>query len=130
MSLMTFREPNQARWVGTRPGHRGGQLFDDDYRLNDAFVFYTVPAGKTLFLCSLAWEYAHNDNDRDLYIKLRNTVPAIVYYFVRTRVRIYNWNLYGNQTFWPPFEILAGYSIEADASAGGRLHTSIFGWEE
>jgi len=51
MALMKFREANQVKWVGVRPGHNG--TFVSAQGMCDAVAwvtFYTVPANKWLFI--------------------------------------------------------------------------------
>ena len=53
MARMGWREPNRARWVGIRPAHEGEQVAAYDFVVNGTKVIYTVPAGKTLYLCNV-----------------------------------------------------------------------------
>ena len=54
MSRMLWREANRCRWVGIRPAHEGEQVTGYDFAANQTKVIYTVPAGKTLYLCNVA----------------------------------------------------------------------------
>ena len=49
---MLWREANRCRWVGIRPAHEGEQVTAYDTAANQTKILYTVPAGKTLYLCS------------------------------------------------------------------------------
>jgi len=51
MALMKFREPNQVKWQGCRPGHNG--TFESHQSFQNAVgnkTIYTVAVGKHLFI--------------------------------------------------------------------------------
>ena len=54
MAKMSWREANRCRWVGIRPAHEGEQVTAYDTAANQTKILYTVPAGKTLYLCNVA----------------------------------------------------------------------------
>ena len=55
MALMGFREPNQVKWVGTRPAHRGTQITKSDTAANATTILHTVTAGKVFYLCGFTF---------------------------------------------------------------------------
>lgn len=48
--VMSWREPNRARWVGVRPGHDGDMLVKAGTAVNGTTIVYTVPVGKVLLV--------------------------------------------------------------------------------
>ena len=54
-----FREPNQVKWIGVRPGHNGEQVFISLDSIVTG-VLYTVPADKILFLFD--WHFGMASN--------------------------------------------------------------------
>jgi len=75
MALMKFREPNQVKWVGVRPGHNGTQIIRSQGADNATVELYLVPVGQTFYLCSASLGYRLVV---DGYVKLfiNDLVPA------------------------------------------------------
>ena len=130
MAKMTFREDNQVKRVGTRPGHEGTQVAKYNRTTPALALIHTVTAAKTFYLCSaslgsdqlaagesyLAYRDAADLNTVIFLIDLSTATiphPACVI------------------TFWPPLEIPALYDIYvASGAAGTRAYGFVFGWEE
>jgi len=130
MALMKFREQNQVKWVGVRPGHNGTQVAAYAAMINGVGVVYTVGAGKTLFLaecflcstgnitgqCSLAWYDDLWAFQR--YFCMCDTIAGV-------QIQKDHCN------FCPPLEIPAGHIIAVASGALGLTASGqIFGWEE
>jgi len=130
MSAMKFREPNQVKWVGVRPAHKGTQILKQGRATTDDVTLYTTPTGKTFYLVhynitiqitasSLISAVAIRDSSgvAQYYIAYLNDAPNGVY--------IYEGN------FDPPLEIPAGWYVHLDRNSSyGPIMCSIFGWEE
>lgn len=129
MAVMGFREPNQVKWTGTRPGHNGTQVVASAQASGNTQLLYTVPAGNTLYLCSAWISYDGGAAGRGLmYI---NT-PGAVRWLVPASAHITaNGSYVYGMTYWPPLEVPAGYLIySTSAVVGCLLSGNIFGWVE
>jgi len=130
MALMKFREPNQVKWVGSRPGHNGTLSIKSTVAENEVDVFYTVGAGDTFYL--VGWSCG-----------IRNAAAAVAnvaffmgiggvgtYYFLLDRVPVDDGSrLAGN--FYPPMECPAGTTFSASSPAlNVSVMASIWGWVE
>jgi len=130
MSLMDFREPNQVKWVGVRPGHNGEQVAESyvggagvDYEL------YEVPAGKTFYLCNYIAHFNRNawGDQSTFYIRDDGDV---------------NWLLLAGNVGVPdagphclnfglhPLEVPAEYDFYVVAGANTYSWVMIHGWVE
>jgi len=130
MSAMSFREPNEVKWVGVRPAHKGTQIFKDATAENGITVIHTVSSGKTLYLCEVMLRCIYNVTGwGQLYVQDNNDI------FVRDLCLI---NPIANTIkptdhnhFWPPVEIPSAYDICVQSNAAGLIaRGAIFGWEE
>jgi hypothetical protein len=130
MALMLHREPNQVKWVGTRPGHNGTQITKYNTALNNTVIIHTVTAGKTLYLVS-AQIFTPNVGAVYGTLFIRDTLDAITMYLagiINTPTGAVSGQLW---TSYPPLEVAAGYDICVLSSAAGVNYIgSIFGWEE
>ena len=128
--VMEFREPNELRWYGSRPAHKGTQILKENDAENETTIVHTVTTGKVLYLCSMilgyyaiAAGYAYgrirDDSDETVTTVFIDTIQA---------------GSDGKGTFasfWPPMEIPASYDIIVISSAVGlKPNLTIFGWEE
>jgi hypothetical protein len=130
MALMLFREPNQARWGGVRPAHRGTQVEKSNSVTNGTIIVHTVTAGKTLFLCTVVVEFRFGGLAAWDFLAVRNEADVFQYYIARLRD-----NTAGTVglviPYWPPREISAGYDIYLTSSGvNNDMAADIFGWEE
>jgi hypothetical protein len=128
---MKFREPNRARWVGTRPAHDGEQVIAYKLAVDATQIIYTVPAGKVLHLTN-AMIFASSLAVGHGYIFIRNVADVPVLYLVQFRY-ISGAGMgtgHANQ-YWPPIEVLEGYDIAITSGAAGlTLFGNIHGWVE
>ena len=130
MSDMMFREPNQIKWLGTRPGHNGTQVLEDNTVNNGTVVLYTVAAGEIFYWCGWninvrAPAYASNT-----YLEVYDDVPALWKEIQRGGTGANQVNLL-SKSYWPPLEIPAGYSVRIRSTiAGHAINASIHGWVE
>jgi len=130
MALMEFREPNQVKWVGSRPGHNGTQILSYESATNGTGVIYTVPAGYTFFLCGIYGLLVAGANPGLGGVFSYDAVPAIdirllMLYAAANEIE------HRHMTYWPPVEIEAGYSLRSYSSAVGlMMRGTINGWIE
>ena len=130
MALMTFREPNQARWQGVRPGHRGTQVTKSGEASNATVVVYTVTAGKVFYLTHYTASAFLSVNG-DCVFFVTNAIDVVKYDLTKLTFR----PLYGSPvvsgSFNPPLEIAAGWKIKVlSAAVNCYAHLFINGWEE
>ena len=130
MSDMHFREPNQVKWQGSRPGHNGTQILVglEIAALNWSIV-YTVPAGQKLFLTQAFLGVGGNATSA-VYLGVYDDTPVLIHRLAGGWRQI-------NQTwpgfhlnYWPPLELLAGYSIRYSQSVNTSIIVAIHGWTE
>ena len=130
MSDMHFREPNQVKWQGSRPGHNGDQVLEDGSVSNGELAIYTVPAGQRAFITGITFHSDASGGAGSGAIRIYNAVPALVCnLFYTTQRDAGPINDTGN--FWPPIELPAAWSIRvwsnnAVITAYGAIH----GWVE
>ena len=78
MALMTFREPNQVKWVGSRPGHNGTQIFGYALATNAVATCYFAPAGKAGYIYGLDLAASSGANPGLASLQIWDAVPAFV----------------------------------------------------
>ena len=130
MSDMHFREPNQVKWQGSRPGHNGTQI-NVGLNINaiGATDVYEVPAGETAFITLLSLSHADNVNC-SFWIRIYDAVPALYrnlwcgYHFLNFPT------VTGQLKYWPPLEIPAGYFITFRQSVNADMFAHVHGWSE
>ena len=130
MALMAFREPNQVKWIGTRPAHRGTQITQYATADNAVTIIYTVPAGKVLYLVSAVLSVPTGGVGRAA-IYIRDALDASTIFLIHYAQVATGLVHTGTPLFYPPVEVPAGYDIVVSSGAIGVLAVgSIFGWEE
>ena len=130
MSDMMFREPNQVKWMGSRPGHNGTQvLLSDTVAAVVPTGFYTVPAGKTLFITS-AFLNITNPVAVSYYLAIFNAVPALDQYLINTYYTAGQQIVPVQANYWPPIEVEAGYHLYYRQGVNALLTYTIHGWVE
>ena len=130
MSDMMFREPNQVKWQGSRPGHNGTQVLENtESNVLNWVVLYTVPAGQTLFLTmvSFSWDQSVNNVWK---IAIYDDVPALWKTLAIGRAILAAGNPFWMSTFWPPIEVPAGYHIQRYQDVAIAPCFTIHGWTE
>jgi len=130
MALMSFREKNRVKWMGVRPAHDGVQVLKRAAAINSATIIHTVSAGKTLYLCYCGMQVLVVA-DGGAYVAVYDDTPAYFFPVHRSVVVAGSGPISVGASFWPPIELLAGYSVQVYSGAlvlnvGG----TIFGWEE
>lgn len=129
MAAMTFRESNQVKWVGVRPGHNGTQILARTAANNSTNIVYTVTAGKTLFLHSYQLNISCGTNNIAFNMYIR-TDAAVTWHQVSYGKSYASKNNMTCQSFNPPLEIPAEYQIMIQAGADLWAYCCIQGWEE
>lgn len=127
---MAFREGNQVKWVGTRPGHNGVQILESGMIANGEAILYTVLAGQRFFWTWFSFSI-HGNADGNGYLYIYDDGPAIW----RTVVRAFNkLDVSANYSFSsmnPPIELLPEYSVRlVSDSLGTAVSCCIHGWAE
>ena len=123
-----FREPNQVKWVGVRPGHNGEQILEGIIvgAINFTAI-YTVPADKMFFMTYAALSNILNIGG-NAYLCIYDDTPAI-WRVLFGFLNILNVPAPGPvATFNPPIELAAGYSIRVYQSALIGAIASVHGW--
>jgi len=130
MALMGFREPNQVRWVGIRPGHRGTQiLLDIDVGNNTQILIdgtqVTITYLTSWFMglvrdgaYSGAMEITENDDTHVCWLGYIDTLALQI-----------GRHITQDLTF--PIEMPVGYKLKVVAAgAGSQVYGYVHGWEE
>ena len=130
MAFMGFREPNEVRWVGVRPAHRGEHFAVSSLATNATVVLYTVPAGKTCYLCGATLSTYQGVVNGTGTLVVRNAAD-VLQYTLATLVNPVTTSLVCPMIFTPPIEIAAGWDIAIVSNlAGVTAHGFIRGWVE
>ena len=130
MSDMHFRAPNQAKWMGTRPGHNGVQVFlGAEVALVVPTSFYTVPAGQTLYL-TFAFLGRANPIAANLSLSVYDDTPVLWQHIFHTHMLLNDPSPPHIASFWPPIEIPAGYHLYYNQNVNALLSYCIHGWVE
>ena len=130
MSVMSFREPNQVKWVGVRPAHNGEQITKFGNVTDDILVLYTVPSGKTFYLSS--WQFEANTSASGVYGVIYITDASGATYYAIQRIGFNSVSQFADSgTFYPPMELPGGYSIKISSNSTSLIvRAGFFGWEE
>jgi len=130
MALMGFREPNQVKWIGVRPAHRGTQIIAYGSANNAIVILYTVTTGKTLFLSSWSCQISATAVPVacGFYLRDAGDVEATLFLYL-------NMVSIGQLTeTWQdcyPIEIPADYDLVLKTGdPGAIIRGSFHGWEE
>jgi len=130
MALMSFREPNQVKWVGVRPAHRGTQIKAGAAATNGATVIYAVPATKSFFLtCFFLSLSAQATGVISLLIRDAGGLGWAT--LARHYIVIATPHVGACHSLVFPIELPALYDFVVTSSAAGLTADAlIFGWEE
>jgi len=130
MAAMAFREPNQVRWVGTRPGHNGSQVAASGSANNATAVVYTVTAGKTLHITHWTCEGNASATGGVCQLEIENAAGVQQYIILKMGFNAVGQMLgVGNLAY--PLEVPAGYKVAVVSSAATMtVNAFVHGWEE
>ena len=130
MSDMHFREPNQVKWMGTRPGHNGVQVLASGPATDATVIIYTVPAGQRFYLCGwqmINWGTVYGDG---AFLYIYTAVPAIHRELARG-INAVQIPLVICRDLVYPIEIAANYSVRLFSNAATCIaNVDINGWTE
>lgn len=130
MALMSFREPNQVKWVGVLPGHNGEQVTAVGTANNNTSIIYTVPVGRTLYLCAVSISSNHAGAGSGS-VWLETAGAVLVYGFCSLLNVAGGGGSGGSAPFYPPMEVSSGHVFKVNSTiAGLNIYGSIFGWIE
>ena len=126
MSDMHFREPNQVKWQGSRPGHNGTQVI---IKINTdaAAELYEVTAGKTFFLTAFSLGVVRNVNGFQI-LAIRDDLDAYFCYLGFVNSFTDDPGLSCGLALTYPLEIPSGYDFYVSSATDSRGF--IAGWEE
>ena len=130
MSDMMFREPNQVKWQGSRPGHNGTQILEGlETAVVGVTILYTVPAAKTGFITFLSLTKSLSAAAH-IYLDLYDDTPAQWRRIFAETSAVGHTGAGKCANFWPPIELPAGYSVRIDQSANVLICGAVHGWYE
>ena len=130
MALMTYREPNQVRWVGIRPGHRGTQIIGDVLIENNTADILQITAGKKGYITLITLSIMHAAAGY-VYLYWTDSLNAILGTLFTNRSAINTKTTDLCINFSPPFEIGDNHKIRLRSSdVAVRPHATVIGWEE
>ena len=130
MALMTHREANQVKWMGSRPAHNGTQILKDAFGSLVGNPVHTVTAGKTFYLNAITWN-VYATALTLYYVRIRNAVPAVVNNLVRGYLPVAGITSAGSLSFPVPLELIEDWSIFVETdNVNGVIYCFVHGWEE
>ena len=113
-----FREPNQVKWIGVRPGHKGEEIIKN-IDLAASAIVYTVPADKLLLLFDWSIGIIQNVNNGSR-LQLRTAVPVVYAELFYVTSGINTAGQVASQSLNIPIEIPATYDIYVTCTAVTR----------
>ena len=130
MALMGFREFNQARWVGIRPGHRGTQVLLD---INVAPGTVEIIDGTQTTITYLTdWSLGMGRNvsaKTDMFITTNANVHVCTLAYIGTMTN--HPSAVAIQALQYPIELPAGYKVKVTVvGVGSDVKGYLHGWEE
>jgi len=130
MALMKFREPNQAKWSGSRPAHNGTQILKYVNADNSVAKIHTANAGVTFYLTHVGITYRALAVGRaELFIADDGDVTQATIFSIITTAA--GWSIGQTAAFWPPVEMGAGWYVAIGSNAAGlTVRGFCHGWEE
>ena len=130
MALMKFREANQVKWNGSRPGHDGTQKLAQASADAATVPIYTVLAGETLYLCSVTMGVL-TDVAGEFHTIIRNDAAAAQFFPTMGIRAAGSAPCHYVCTFWPPAELIEDWDVIVYSNTAGlTVYGSIFGWIE
>ena len=130
MSAMLYREPNQVKWVGIRPGHNGTQVIASSAANNSTVILYTVTAGKVFYLSYANLVMYARNFSLTVALSVRNAAD-VLQYSIATMASGDLGHLSLPVILNPPLEIPAGWDVVVSSNdALCNAYAFIHGWEE
>ena len=130
MSDMYFREPNQVKWIGSRPGHNGVQVYYD-HNTSVIGELLLVPASVTLRRYLTYYDVTLNEAVASwAQLRVYNGLDVLQWSFASIRNGVNAGTGAKVGCFNPPFELPVGWYIVTYLSAIVTFEASILGWEE
>jgi len=130
MALMTFREPNQVKWVGSRPGHNGTQIFGYALATNAVATCYFAPAGKAGYIYGLDLAASSGANPGLASLQIWDAVPAFVSQLILIDLPATSFASKVCSYFYP-IELPTGWRIRVMSDALLlNARGTVIGWEE
>ena len=127
---MTFREGNQAKWIGARPAHNGTQIVKNANSNNAIAILHTVTAGKTFYLKGFALSWNASGSGNGAFLLVRDAADVLQYYLMISYSGAAGHGLC-TRDYSQPIEIAAGFDICIQSNAATlSAFCTIDGWEE
>jgi len=130
VALMKFREPNQVKWLGWRPAHRGTQILQQGIATNATTIVYTVPPGQTFYLTAFHFSCSTAIVGNGRAEIFNGVAVQQVLGFLRV-ITAAGWVPVCQNSYRFPLELPAGWVIRAiSAIAAFTVTLGIHGWVE
>jgi len=130
MAMMKFREKNDVRWVGTRPGHNGLQLIGNGAAIDDTVDVMQVDAGYVGYITEITIS-VDNRADGSVWVYWTDEANAIQKILFYTRTLATSPIIYCPIKYWPPLEIGDNHKIRCKSDqALLTIYAVAKGWEE
>ena len=113
-----YKEQNQVKWIGVRPGHNGDELIKN-IDLAASAIVYTVPDDKLLLLFDWSIGIVQNVNNGSS-LQLRTDVPAVYAELAYVTSGINTAGQITSQSLNIPIEIPESYDIYVTCTAVTR----------
>ena len=117
-----YREPNQVKWIGVRPGHNGEQVIVDINSAVNADL-YTVPVDSLLMIFGWSWSVNQNAG-ADVRIEVKTDGAAHYMWLSMVTAQAGAPSSESTQDKFVPIELPEGYviSIVTTRQAYGHIH--------
>jgi hypothetical protein len=130
MSAMAFREPNEVRWVGVRPAHKGTQGAESSLANGSTVVIKTVSSGKTLYLHYFFLSWRFTATGQTVQLTVRNASDVDQYDLIKITSGAAGQGAEAVSLHYP-IEIPQGWDIYVKSDTSGALAIGgIVYWEE
>ena len=130
MSAMSFREPNEVKWVGVRPAHKGTQKLIRKVGVTADIEVYSVPADTTFYMTSMFVNLKAPNGDERVTIRIRDTADNTIHIPLQINTAVAGQEVV-SRNFYPPVEVPSGYDIYIDvAGTAPTVNLALEGWEE
>jgi hypothetical protein len=130
MSAMAFREPNEVRWVGVRPAHKGTQIKGSGAASGNTVDVLQISSGKKGFITTIFFSVDRDTADARGSVYHTNSANTVLHTFISRVVR----GVYSDMVvmhFNPPYELGSSDKIRVTSEAVGfGSFASAVGWEE
>lgn len=123
---MIYRIADRTKWVGTRPGYNGTQIFVSANALGATVILYTVPAGKVFLLFNYSRHLRDTVAGSLASFSIRNGA-GLLQYMLNQEMSVIGPSSYFGSSFQFPMELTEAWYIQIDSNAAtchirGNIH--------